>query len=147
MLQKQARDVTAPTCHLDVEPFFGQIVGWFPDWIGQERIRSFRFDNGRLVLEADTAAWHAVLIWQGVPSWRRLLGRASRTSTLQKHSVNRRFIETCANCVVSVDLNQRRRRLCPLFSNYCHFPSKTHRQVTDCVDGAGIDVSRFALRA
>ena len=40
--------------------------GWFPNWIGQEQIRSFRFDKGRLVLEADTAAWHAVLIWRKI---------------------------------------------------------------------------------
>ena len=39
---------------------------WFPNWTGQEQVRSFRFDQDRLVLEADTAAWHATLIWRRI---------------------------------------------------------------------------------
>lgn len=40
--------------------------GWFPNWIGQEQIRSFRFDRDRLVLEADSPAWHAKLVWRKI---------------------------------------------------------------------------------
>ncbi len=40
--------------------------GWFPNWIGQEQIRSFRFDRDRLVLEADSPAGHATLVWQKI---------------------------------------------------------------------------------
>ena len=45
-----------------------QIEGsWFPNWIGQKQIRSFRFmDNRRLMLEADSPAWHATLIWERI---------------------------------------------------------------------------------
>ena len=40
---------------------------WFPNWIGQKQIRSFRFiENRRLMLEADSPAWHATLIWQRI---------------------------------------------------------------------------------
>jgi hypothetical protein len=38
--------------------------GWFPNWIGQEQIRSFRFDHDRLVLEADSPAGYATLVWR-----------------------------------------------------------------------------------
>jgi len=40
--------------------------GWFPNWIGQEQIRSFRFDRDHLVLEADLPAGHAMLVWQKI---------------------------------------------------------------------------------
>lgn len=45
-----------------------QIEGsWLPNWIGQKQIRSFRFvEDRRLMLEADSAAWHATLIWQRI---------------------------------------------------------------------------------
>lgn len=40
---------------------------WFPNWIGQKQVRSFRFiENRRLVLEADSPAWHATLLWQKI---------------------------------------------------------------------------------
>ena len=38
--------------------------GWFPNWVGQKQVRSFRFDRDRLILEADSPAWHATLIWR-----------------------------------------------------------------------------------
>src|SRR3954453_16357796 len=38
---------------------------WFPNWIGQKQIRSFRFiENRRLMLEAGSPMWHATLIWR-----------------------------------------------------------------------------------
>jgi hypothetical protein len=40
--------------------------GWFPNWIGQKQIRSFRFQGESLVLEADSPAWHATLIWRRI---------------------------------------------------------------------------------
>ena len=40
--------------------------GWFPNWIGQTQTRSFRFERDRLILEADSSAWHATLIWQRI---------------------------------------------------------------------------------
>jgi hypothetical protein len=40
--------------------------GWFPNWIGQKQIRSFRFSGDRLILEADSPAWHATLIWRRI---------------------------------------------------------------------------------
>lgn len=44
-----------------------QVEGsWFPNWIGQDQIRSFRFEQNRLVLEADSPAWHATLIWEKI---------------------------------------------------------------------------------
>jgi hypothetical protein len=36
----------------------------FPNWIGQNQIRTFRFEGDRLVLGAHTPAWNAVLVWQ-----------------------------------------------------------------------------------
>ena len=45
--------------------------GWLPNWIDQEQVRTFRFERDRLVLEADTAAWHATLIWRKM-TWRRI---------------------------------------------------------------------------
>ena len=38
--------------------------GWFPNWIGQNKIRSFRFDRDRLVLDAESPAGHATLVWR-----------------------------------------------------------------------------------
>jgi hypothetical protein len=35
----------------------------FPNWIGQDQIRTFRFEGDRLILEADSPAWHAALVW------------------------------------------------------------------------------------
>jgi hypothetical protein len=54
-----------------VDPNGGTVIhriegGWFPNWIGQKQIRSFRFERDRLILEADSPAWHATLIWQRV---------------------------------------------------------------------------------
>lgn len=40
--------------------------GWLPNWVGQEQIRSFRFSGNQLILEADTTAWHATLVWQRI---------------------------------------------------------------------------------
>jgi hypothetical protein len=40
--------------------------GWFPNWIGQEQIRSFRFKRDSLILEADSPAWHATLVWRRI---------------------------------------------------------------------------------
>jgi hypothetical protein len=38
----------------------------FPNWIRQNQIRTFRFERDHLILEADSPAWHAVLIWRKV---------------------------------------------------------------------------------
>jgi hypothetical protein len=40
--------------------------GWFPNWVGQRQIRSFRFSGNQLTLEADSPAWHATLIWRKI---------------------------------------------------------------------------------
>ncbi len=40
--------------------------GWFPNWIGQKQVRSFRFVRGQLILEADSPAWHATLVWKRI---------------------------------------------------------------------------------
>jgi hypothetical protein len=40
--------------------------GWFPNWIGQKQIRSFRFSGDQLILEADSPAWHANLTWRRI---------------------------------------------------------------------------------
>jgi len=37
---------------------------WFPNWIGQRRVRQYRFSGNTLTLEADSPAWHATLIWR-----------------------------------------------------------------------------------
>ena len=55
-----------------VDPKTGTVVhriegGWFPNWVGQQQTRSFRFERDTLVLEADTAAWHATLLWRRIP--------------------------------------------------------------------------------
>lgn len=39
---------------------------WFPNWIGQKQIRSFRFSGDQLTLEADSPAWRATLIWRRI---------------------------------------------------------------------------------
>jgi len=39
---------------------------WFPNWIGQKQIRSFRFSGDQLILEADSPAWHATLSWRRI---------------------------------------------------------------------------------
>ena len=39
---------------------------WFPNWIGQDQVRSFRFEDNRLTLEADSPAWHAKLVWERI---------------------------------------------------------------------------------
>ncbi|MGA8029635.1 MAG: lipocalin-like domain-containing protein [Bryobacteraceae bacterium] len=38
--------------------------GWFPNWIGTNQARSFRFGEGTLILEADYAGGLAKLVWQ-----------------------------------------------------------------------------------
>jgi hypothetical protein len=40
---------------------------WFPNWIGQDQVRLYRFSGDRLILEADSATWHACLVWQRIP--------------------------------------------------------------------------------
>ncbi len=40
--------------------------GWFPNWIGQKQVRSFRFAGDQLILGAETPAWQAVLVWQRI---------------------------------------------------------------------------------
>jgi hypothetical protein len=40
--------------------------GWFPNWIGKNQVRSFRFSEGQLILETDSPAWHAKLAWQKI---------------------------------------------------------------------------------
>jgi hypothetical protein len=37
---------------------------WFPNWIGQNQLRRYRFSNDTLALEAESPSWHATLIWQ-----------------------------------------------------------------------------------
>jgi hypothetical protein len=39
---------------------------WFPNWIGQKQIRSFRFSGNKLILEADSPAGHSTLTWQRI---------------------------------------------------------------------------------
>jgi hypothetical protein len=39
---------------------------WFPNWVGQEQVRHYRFSGDRLTLEADSPAWHATLVWQRI---------------------------------------------------------------------------------
>lgn len=38
----------------------------FPNWVGQKQVRHFRFTGDQLVLEADSPAWHATLVWQRI---------------------------------------------------------------------------------
>jgi Lipocalin-like domain len=40
--------------------------GWFPNWIGKNQIRSFRFSDGELILEAHSPEWHARLAWRRI---------------------------------------------------------------------------------
>jgi hypothetical protein len=40
--------------------------GWFPNWMGQKQIRSFRFRGDELILEADSPAWRASLVWRRI---------------------------------------------------------------------------------
>lgn len=40
--------------------------GWFPNWIGTNQERSFRFREDKLILEADYSAGHAKLVWQKI---------------------------------------------------------------------------------
>jgi hypothetical protein len=54
-----------------VDPKAGIVVhqiegGWFPNWISQKQVRSFRFERESLVLEADSPAWHTTLIWRRI---------------------------------------------------------------------------------
>lgn len=42
--------------------------GWFPNLTGTEQIRFFRFENGRLVLDADTAWGKVRIIWEKLAS-------------------------------------------------------------------------------
>lgn len=37
---------------------------WFPNWVGQKQVRRYRFTGDQLILEAESPAWHATLIWQ-----------------------------------------------------------------------------------
>jgi len=39
---------------------------WFPNWIGQNQVRRYRFAGNTLTLEADSPAWHATLIWRRI---------------------------------------------------------------------------------
>jgi hypothetical protein len=39
---------------------------WFPNWIGQNQVRQFRFSGNTLTLEADARGWHATLIWRRI---------------------------------------------------------------------------------
>lgn len=52
-----------------VDPAAGVVVhrvegAWFPNWKGQEQVRSYRFSGNRLILEADSPEWHATLVWE-----------------------------------------------------------------------------------
>jgi hypothetical protein len=38
--------------------------GWFLNWIGTNQVRSFRFSEGKLILEDDYLEGHAKLVWQ-----------------------------------------------------------------------------------
>jgi hypothetical protein len=40
--------------------------GWFPNWIGTDQARSFRFSEGNLILEADYPEGHAKLVWRKI---------------------------------------------------------------------------------
>ena len=39
---------------------------WFPNRVGQEQVRQYRFSGDTLTLEADSATWHATLIWRRI---------------------------------------------------------------------------------
>jgi hypothetical protein len=39
---------------------------WFPNWVGQQQVRKYRFFGDRLILEASSPVWHATLVWQRI---------------------------------------------------------------------------------
>jgi len=43
-------------------------AGWFPNLVGTEQVRHYRFDGGRLVLDADTAWGQVRIAWEKLPS-------------------------------------------------------------------------------
>jgi hypothetical protein len=38
--------------------------GWFPNLVGTDQVRHYRFDDGRLVLDADTTWGQVRIVWQ-----------------------------------------------------------------------------------
>lgn len=43
-------------------------AGWFPNLPKTQQVRHYRFDNGRLVLDADTAWGQVRIVWKKLPS-------------------------------------------------------------------------------
>lgn len=39
---------------------------WFPNWIGTNQARHYRFSGDTLTLEAHTPDWHAALVWRRI---------------------------------------------------------------------------------
>lgn len=39
---------------------------WFPNWVGQNQVRRYRFSGDMLTLEADAPEWHATLVWRRI---------------------------------------------------------------------------------
>jgi len=39
---------------------------WFPNWVNRAQVRRYRFSGDELILEADSPAWHARLVWQRI---------------------------------------------------------------------------------
>jgi hypothetical protein len=42
-------------------------AGWFPNLVGTEQVRSYRFEGGQLVLDADTTWGQVRIIWEKLP--------------------------------------------------------------------------------
>jgi hypothetical protein len=45
------------------------VVGsWFPNWLGTDQSRAYRFDGDRLIIEGELTAGDATLVWKRVPN-------------------------------------------------------------------------------
>jgi hypothetical protein len=38
--------------------------GWFPNYVGTNQVRHYRFDGDRLILQADSAIGHGTIVWK-----------------------------------------------------------------------------------
>jgi hypothetical protein len=52
-------EAAAVTHHID--------AGWFPNLVGTEQVRRYKFEDGRLVLDADTTWGRVRIIWEKLP--------------------------------------------------------------------------------
>jgi hypothetical protein len=53
----------ADICPLSIHAVEG---AWFPNWIGRNQVRRYRFSGNTVTLEADAPDWHATLIWRRI---------------------------------------------------------------------------------